>query len=523
MDDLRRRTPPPSRLPFDLWETHVTLLLTGSADLARVTAIAPTLAQLFRGSVGFVVVNLAVVPHASLNQFGLDVNRLYLPSLAFITKGTTTVSALLNQYDDVVGFINDQLIKYMKAMERHQREEVDWEDLEVEMDSVPDVLKHDDELELSLPEGDNFESIQDLSADDYTSSTKSRDFFAVIAYLPWDPASRALLWELVTLSSPLRRHLGRLNCLDWTDLCDELGVRSHPQLITTAAGHARLHSTSPTRARLRELLSVGPAPVPLVVEDTQIELWTTGQVTGSPLDGTSRALVLPTSLRLPPNALTRLRGTILVASLEDSQVFSRFGKNAAHCLKRNDPFQPAFEVDLIKLEESISRCEPVLSQLTEENFDRLRPTQWTFVLFCTPPACPRPDVTEALVQAAGHVALSEADFYWMNSSDPVARLARQQYEVTAAVALVAVNMTSGEVVQFSGRPQLDELQQWVTAVRAGLITGKVLLKPEQWHPVLPPIDFGSPAATLAPGGDAAETLAGFQGASDGSHGRRGEL
>ena len=45
-------------LPFDLQKMHVVLLLADSSSLERVTTIAPALGRMFRGSVGFVVINL---------------------------------------------------------------------------------------------------------------------------------------------------------------------------------------------------------------------------------------------------------------------------------------------------------------------------------------------------------------------------------------------------------------------------------------------------------------------------------
>ena len=45
-------------LPFDVRRVHVVLLLADSTGLDAVTAIAPSLGTLFRGSVGFVVVNM---------------------------------------------------------------------------------------------------------------------------------------------------------------------------------------------------------------------------------------------------------------------------------------------------------------------------------------------------------------------------------------------------------------------------------------------------------------------------------
>ena len=48
-----------------------------------------------------------------------------------------TASAVLNEYDDAIGFIQSQVIKYLKKVEHQQRAETDWDDLQLQLDSVP--------------------------------------------------------------------------------------------------------------------------------------------------------------------------------------------------------------------------------------------------------------------------------------------------------------------------------------------------------------------------------------------------
>ena len=45
--------------------------------------------------------------------------------------------AVLNEYDDAIGFIKSQVIKYLKAVEQRRNEEADLEDLQLELDTVP--------------------------------------------------------------------------------------------------------------------------------------------------------------------------------------------------------------------------------------------------------------------------------------------------------------------------------------------------------------------------------------------------
>ena len=44
---------------------------------------------------------------------------------------------MLNEYDDAIGFIKSQVIKYLKAVEQRRNEEADLEDLQLELDTVP--------------------------------------------------------------------------------------------------------------------------------------------------------------------------------------------------------------------------------------------------------------------------------------------------------------------------------------------------------------------------------------------------
>ncbi|KAF0302389.1 hypothetical protein FJT64_025525 [Amphibalanus amphitrite] len=413
-------------LPFDLRRTHVTLLLTDVTSLGRVTAAAPALGTLFRGSVGFVILDLDSWPAESLAEFGLDREHLYLPSLAFITRGMETASAVLNEYDDAVGFIQSQLIKYLKQVERQQRAETEWDDLQLRTDNVPAVLKQDDELELLLTDEDDFSPVREIGDEEFNTLSRSDEFAVLVAYLPWDPVSRCLLRQLTTLPADLRRHLGRLSCLDWSELCDRVGVRSHPTVLVLAGGHRRRVNGSLTAAAVTRLLSSGAAPVPLPVSSATLERWMHGQLTGSPLDGTDDVLLIAASQR-PPSALTGpLRGEALLAQVEDTVM--------------------------------------------------------------------------------------------QDISSPVGRQARQQYQLTSARALVAVNLTSGQVVKYAGPGSAEPVLHWADRVLGGYITGEVLLKSESWLPVLPPIDFSSSRRTESVPTAEADTLDimdDFQGAADG--------
>ncbi|KAF0311400.1 hypothetical protein FJT64_017796 [Amphibalanus amphitrite] len=413
-------------LPFDLRRTHVTLLLTDVTSRDRVTAAAPALGILFRGSVGFVIINLDTWPAESLAEFGLDREHLYLPSLAFITRGTEKASAVLNEYDDAVGFIQSQLIKYLKQVERQQRAETEWDDLQLRTDNVPAVLKQDDELELLLTDEDDFSPVREIGDEEFNTLSRSDEFAVLVAYLPWDPVSRCLLRQLTTLPANLRRHLGRLSCLDWSELCHRIGVRSHPTALVLAGGHRRRVNGSLTGAAVTRLLSSGAAPVPLPVSRATLERWMDGQLTGSPLDGTDGVLLIAASQR-PPSALTGpLRGEALLAQVEGSVM--------------------------------------------------------------------------------------------QDISSPVGRQARQQYQLTSSRALVAVNLTSGQVVKYAGPASAEPVLHWAEQVLSGHITGEVLLKSEPWLPVLPPIDFSSSRRTETVPTAEADTLDimdDFQGAADG--------
>ncbi|KAF0302388.1 hypothetical protein FJT64_025525 [Amphibalanus amphitrite] len=294
-------------LPFDLRRTHVTLLLTDVTSLGRVTAAAPALGTLFRGSVGFVILDLDSWPAESLAEFGLDREHLYLPSLAFITRGMETASAVLNEYDDAVGFIQSQLIKYLKQVERQQRAETEWDDLQLRTDNVPAVLKQDDELELLLTDEDDFSPVREIGDEEFNTLSRSDEFAVLVAYLP----------------------------------CP-------------------------------------------------------------------------------------LRGEALLAQVEDTVM--------------------------------------------------------------------------------------------QDISSPVGRQARQQYQLTSARALVAVNLTSGQVVKYAGPGSAEPVLHWADRVLGGYITGEVLLKSESWLPVLPPIDFSSSRRTESVPTAEADTLDimdDFQGAADG--------
>ncbi|KAF0311399.1 hypothetical protein FJT64_017796 [Amphibalanus amphitrite] len=294
-------------LPFDLRRTHVTLLLTDVTSRDRVTAAAPALGILFRGSVGFVIINLDTWPAESLAEFGLDREHLYLPSLAFITRGTEKASAVLNEYDDAVGFIQSQLIKYLKQVERQQRAETEWDDLQLRTDNVPAVLKQDDELELLLTDEDDFSPVREIGDEEFNTLSRSDEFAVLVAYLP----------------------------------CP-------------------------------------------------------------------------------------LRGEALLAQVEGSVM--------------------------------------------------------------------------------------------QDISSPVGRQARQQYQLTSSRALVAVNLTSGQVVKYAGPASAEPVLHWAEQVLSGHITGEVLLKSEPWLPVLPPIDFSSSRRTETVPTAEADTLDimdDFQGAADG--------
>ena len=67
--------------------------------------------------------------------------------------------------------------------------------------------------------------------------------------------SRLLLWNLVGLPAVLRRHLARLNCLDWSELCDQLGVRSHPHVMVLARGQRRQVNGSLSGAAVTQLIN----------------------------------------------------------------------------------------------------------------------------------------------------------------------------------------------------------------------------------------------------------------------------
>ncbi|XP_043227132.1 uncharacterized protein LOC122384148 [Amphibalanus amphitrite] len=513
-------------LPFDLRRTHVTLLLTDVTSLGRVTAAAPALGTLFRGSVGFVILDLDSWPAESLAEFGLDREHLYLPSLAFITRGMETASAVLNEYDDAVGFIQSQLIKYLKQVERQQRAETEWDDLQLRTDNVPAVLKQDDELELLLTDEDDFSPVREIGDEEFNTLSRSDEFAVLVAYLPWDPVSRCLLRKLTTLPADLRRHLGRLSCLDWSELCDRVGVRSHPTVLVLAGGHRRRVNGSLTAAAVTRLLSSGAAPVPLPVSSATLERWMDGQLTGSPLDGTDGVLLIAASQH-PPSALTGpLRGEALLAQVEGSVMQDMFGKSSPLCIKRNDPFQTKLEIDLEKLELAIAHCVPVMPELDEETLHLLPPSRWTFLLFCSDGSCPVTTVEDRLTEAVGQLALTVPHCFWISSSSPVGRQARQQYQLTSSRALVAVNLTSGQVVKYTGPGSAKPVLHWADRVLSGHITGEVLLKSEPWLPVLPPIDFSSSRRTETVPTAEADTLDimdEFQGAADGPQTQRDEL
>ena len=49
---------------------------------------------------------------------------------------------------------------------------------------VPAVLKQDDELELTLPEEDDFSAIRDIGAEEFNTLSRTSDFTVVVGYLP---------------------------------------------------------------------------------------------------------------------------------------------------------------------------------------------------------------------------------------------------------------------------------------------------------------------------------------------------
>ena len=59
-----------------------------------------------------------------------------------------------------------------------------------------------------------------------------------------------------------------------------------------------------------------------------------------------------------------------------------------------------------------------------------------------------------------------------DSSSAVGRQVRHQYRLTSHSDLVAVNLTSGRVVKYTGPASAAPLLQWADSVRAGLLSGQ---------------------------------------------------
>ncbi|XP_022257795.1 thioredoxin domain-containing protein 16-like [Limulus polyphemus] len=196
----------------------------------QVINIANQLNTFYRGALGICIIDRTLINKHHLKSLGLN-EVIYPPDVMFLQPDDTRV-AVFSGFQDSFNFIREQLQQYYTVvLNKMSSMMYDEESLDEECY----LLSQDDPVAVALRRigGPNVTSIRALTDKTMPKLLEDIPVAMVIFYVDWDPESLIVLHMFTRLAVRFEGEpnlLARVNCFDWTDICQHHNVTQYPTI-----------------------------------------------------------------------------------------------------------------------------------------------------------------------------------------------------------------------------------------------------------------------------------------------------